>query len=204
MMLIITNQNRMQERVVLRAMFEARKQVFIDLLGWDLPALAGRFEVDQFDNARATYLILTDARRRHLASARLLPTEHPGILTTLFPQLCDTPPPSGSDVFEITRFCLSRDLRAPARRAARDTLVREIARYALGTGITTYTGVAELPWLRQILGFGWRASMLGDPKICGRQQLGALRIDIDADTLALLARNGIHGDADAALQSSAA
>lgn len=204
MMLIVTNQNRMQERVALRAMFEARKQVFIDLLGWNLPVLAGRFEVDQFDNARATYLILTDARRRHLASARLLPTSHPGILTTLFPQLCETPPPSGSDVFEITRFCLSRDLQAPGRRAARDTLVRELARYALGAGITTYTGVAELPWLRQILGFGWRAEMLGEPKICGRQQLGALRIDIGADTLALLACNGIHGDADATFQSSAA
>ncbi len=33
----------------LRAMFAARKQVFIDKLQWDLPVLDGRFELDQFD-----------------------------------------------------------------------------------------------------------------------------------------------------------
>ena len=46
MVLIVNNTNRYSERRALRTMFEARKQVFIDLLGWDLPVLADRFEVD--------------------------------------------------------------------------------------------------------------------------------------------------------------
>jgi len=53
---------------VMRAMFEARKRVFVDLLGWDLPVLAGLYEVDQYDDAHARYLILTDTDQNHLAS----------------------------------------------------------------------------------------------------------------------------------------
>uniref|UniRef100_UPI00082FA2B3 acyl-homoserine-lactone synthase n=1 Tax=Sphingomonas mali TaxID=40682 RepID=UPI00082FA2B3 len=142
---------------VMRAMFEARKRVFVDLLGWDLPVLAGRFEIDQYDDAHARYLILADAGHNHLASARLLPTTRPHILGDLFPHLCDAPSPSGPDTWEITRFCLDRSLRAPARRHWRDALVTALACYALEHGITTYTGVAEQAWLDQVLRFGWRA-----------------------------------------------
>lgn len=191
MMLIVNHHNRMSERVALRAMFEARKQVFIDLLGWDLPALAGRYEVDQFDNARATYLILTDAERRHLASARLLPSDEPGILTSLFPDLCSEPPPSGPHVLEITRFCLSRDLRAAARRSARNMLVTAIAQFGLANGVSSYTGVAELGWLQQILTFGWNCGTLGPPRALGGKVLGALRIDLAPDTLDRLAAAGV-------------
>jgi acyl-homoserine lactone synthase len=53
---------------VLRAMFAARKSVFVDLLKWDVPVLEGAYEVDQFDDGHATYLILTDARGAHLGS----------------------------------------------------------------------------------------------------------------------------------------
>ncbi|EKU74945.1 hypothetical protein HMPREF9718_02473 [Sphingobium yanoikuyae ATCC 51230] len=60
------------EDMVLRAMFEARKRVFIDLLKWDLPVLADRYEVDHFDTPDAQYLVLTDTELHHRASTRLL------------------------------------------------------------------------------------------------------------------------------------
>jgi acyl-homoserine lactone synthase len=204
LLLIVNHHNRMREGVALRAMFEARKQVFIDLLGWDLPALAGQFEVDQFDNAGATYLILTDAERRHLASARLLPTEEPGILTSLFSGLCDEAPPSGQDVLEITRFCLSRNLRARERRIARNMLVTAIARFGLENGVRTYTGVAEVAWLQQILAFGWTCAPLGAPSGHAGTALGALRIEIEPDTLDKLAAAGVFCEPRAARASQAA
>ncbi|URW77095.1 autoinducer synthase [Sphingomonas donggukensis] len=193
-MLIVDDRNRAAERAVIRSMFEARKQVFVDLLRWDVPVLAGRFEVDQFDDGHATYLILTDTERRHLASTRLLPTERPGILNTLYPQLCDEPPPEGPDVFEITRFCLSRGQRAVDRRLARDRLVTGLVRFARDHGIRTYTGVAEIGWLQQILAFGWECRPLGLPLVIDGRMLGALQIDIDADSLTKLAAAGIHAD----------
>ena len=177
-----------------RGMFEARKRVFVDLLGWDLPVLAGRYEVDQFDDVHARYLILADGQR-HLASARLLPTTRPHILDSLFPELCEEAPPRGPDIYEITRFCLDRSLGAAGRRQARDALVLALVDHALANGITAYTGVAELAWLQQILAFGWRCRPLGLPRTIGGATLGALRIEATPDTPALLARAGVRGPA---------
>lgn len=181
---------------VMRAMFEARKRVFVDLLGWDLPVLADRFEIDQYDDQNARYLILADSDQNHLASARLLPTTRPHILGDLFPELCDAPAPTSPDTWEITRFCLDRNLSAPERRRWRNALVTALARYALEHRITTYVGVAEQGWLDQVLAFGWHAELLGNPRTIDRMTLGALRIVITPDTPALLKASGIHAPAE--------
>ncbi len=175
----------------LRAMFEDRKSIFVDLLKWNVPVLDGRFEVDQFDDEHATYIVVANAGGDHLGSARLLPTTRPHLLDSLFPELCATPPPTGRHVSEITRFCLSRRHSAHCRRTARNLLVSGLVAHALASGIRTYTGVAELRWLQQILAFGWECRPLGlpSPMECGT--LGALRIEIARDTPELLAANGI-------------
>jgi N-acyl-L-homoserine lactone synthetase len=175
----------------LRAMFEDRKSVFVDLLKWDLPVLDGGFELDQFDNEQATYLIIADEAGDHLGSARLLPTTHPHILDSLFASLCAAPPPTGPTVAEITRFCLSRRHNAASRRRTRNQLVTALAWHALETGIRTYTGVAELAWFQQILAFGWECRPLGIPARFDCGILGALAIEIRSDTPDLLAANAI-------------
>lgn len=175
----------------LKAMFEDRKSVFVDLLGWDVPVLDGRFEVDQFDDEQAFYLIIADESGDHLGSARLLRTTADHILGSLFRQLCADAPPSGPDIFEITRFCLSRRTTAAVRRLTRNRLVSALAWHALETGIRTYTGVAEMAWFQQILAFGWDCRPLGPPKRLECGFVGALAIDIRDDTPALLAANGI-------------
>lgn len=179
------------EDSLLRKMFAARKRVFVDLLKWDVPVLAGRYELDQFDDRHATYLILTDDTGAHLGSARLLETVRPHILDTLFPELCEPPVPRGPAIREITRFCLDPAQTARQRRVTRNTLVCALADFALTEGIDIYTGVAETGWLQQILAFGWDCTTLGLPRRFGAAMLGALRIRITPDTPALLARNGI-------------
>lgn len=176
----------------LHAMFEARKRVFVDLLKWDVPVVEGRFEVDQFDDAHAVYLIIADRAGEHLGSARLLKTTRSHILNSLFPELCASSPPSGPHVLEITRFCLGRNQSSSERLQTRNRLVTALVEYALASGINTYTGVAELGWLQQILAFGWRCRPLGIPRTIGGKMLGSLRIEIAADTPALLRANGIY------------
>ena len=131
-MIVIGSQSREPAKEpLLRAMFEARKQVFVDLLKWDVSVLEGRYEVDQFDNEHAVYLIVADASGDHLGSARLLPTMRPHILDSLFPNLCAGEPPRSSDCFEITRFCLGRNQNALERLETRNRLVSGLAQYAL-------------------------------------------------------------------------
>jgi len=180
--------------IALRGMFEARKRVFVDLLGWDVPVLAERFEVDQFDDVHCAYLLLADSAGGHLASARLLPTTRPHILDSLYPELCDGSAPRGPDIFEITRFCLERDLSARDRRRVRDTLICGLVEYALANGIRAYTAIAERRWLEQIQGFGWRTRALGPQLGDGAARLGALEIRIDPDTPRLVREAGLMPD----------
>lgn len=176
----------------LRGMFEARKRVFVDLLGWDVPVVDGRYEIDQFDDGDAVYLIVGCEGERHAGSARLLKTTRPHILDTLFPELCASAPPRGPEILEITRFCLDRAQNARERLETRNVLVSAVVRYALENRVSAYTGVAEMGWLQQILAFGWRCRPLGLPRLVDGKMLGALRIDISAETPALLAANGIY------------
>lgn len=192
MVLVAEDARNPLEIPALQAMFEARKRVFVDLLKWDVPVLDGRFEVDQFDDEHAIYLIIADRAGEHLGSARLLRTTRPHILSSLFPELCAVSPPTGPDVLEITRFCLGRNQSSSDRLQTRNRLVAAIVDYALASGISTYTGVAELGWLQQILAFGWRCRPLGIPRAVDGKLLGALRIEISDDTPALLRANGIY------------
>lgn len=180
------------EAGALRAMFEARKEVFVDLLKWDLPVLAGKFEVDQFDDPNAEYLILLEDGVRHRASARLLRTDRPHLLGGLYPHLCAGPVPVGPTIREITRFCLDRHQRAVARRSARNQLVTALVDYALHHGITEYTGVAEQDWFEQIWNFGWKCKSLGQPFRYDGRALVALHIHIDQETPELLRAGGVY------------
>ncbi|NKJ43468.1 acyl-homoserine-lactone synthase [Novosphingobium sp. SG720] len=171
---------------VLRSMFAARKSVFVDLLKWDVPVLDGRYEVDQFDDVHATYLVLAEPDGTHLASARLLPTTRPHILDSFFGDLCEDAPPRGADTFEITRFCLDRRLSARERREVRDTLVNALVHHALAVDIAAYSAVAGMGWFQQILAFGWRCMPLGRPRIIDGTMLAALRIEITPETPSLL------------------
>lgn len=156
-----------------------------------MPVLDGRFELDEFDDIHANYIIVADPEGNHLGSARLLPTTQPHILDDLFPELCAGPVPAGPDVFEITRFCLDRAQGAVARRETRNRLVSALVSFALEHGIRTYTGVAEMGWLQQILAFGWDCRPLGAPLQLRGRLTRALAISITGDTPALLDRNGI-------------
>lgn len=179
------------EGPVLRAMFEARKRVFVDLLKWNVPVLAGTWEIDRFDDPEASYIVVTDGRDGHRASARLLKTTGPHILTDLYADLVEGEVPRGQDVLEITRFCLDRSLVAWDRRRARDRLLHALVDHALARNITRFTGVAHLAWFNQIKDFGWRCDSLGAPQMIGGSALIALSIEIDAKTPSLLSGRGI-------------
>ena len=180
------------ESAAFRAMFAARKSVFVDLLGWDLPVLDGQYELDQFDDEHAHYLILMGKDGRHRASARLLPTERPHLLGDLYAVLCEGAVPAGPHVREITRFCLDRAQSAAERLVARNELITALTDHALAEGITDYTGVAERGWFEQIAAFGWDCRALGQGVVEAGRELVGLHIRIDADTVAALTDGGVY------------
>lgn len=181
-----------QCRLALRPMFEDRKRLFVDLLGWQVPVVAGEYEIDRFDDVHAIYLVDSDHDDPHLGSMRLLPTERPHILDTLFPGLCDGFVPRGPEIREITRLCLPTRLGAERRLEVRNRLISAMVDHALATGIDTLTGVVELNFLNQILDMGWTCHPLGPPMRSDGRLLAAFRIDLDAQTPAALQASDIY------------
>lgn len=188
----VSNDHAFLNRHPLRAMFEARKRVFVDLLEWDIPVLDGRFEIDQFDTPDATYVFIADPAGGHMASARILRTDRSHILKDLFAFLSDGPVPTGHACREITRFCIEPGLTRADRRLARNSLVSALADHALANAISTYTAVASPAWYSQIAKFGWKCSSLGDPSRWNGEDLVAMRIEIDARTISDLQKGGIY------------
>jgi acyl-homoserine lactone synthase len=192
MIQIVTGIDDPQATPETEAMFEERKRVFVDLLGWDVPVIAGRYEFDQFDTPDAVYLIEMSECGEHLGSIRLLQTDRPHLLGSLFPDLCDGPVPTGSDILEITRGCLSPRLRASERLRVRNRLTTAAVHYALLRGARAFSCVADSGWLVQILSLGWSCRPLGEPRAIAGVNTGALLIDIAYDTIPKLRAAGTY------------
>jgi acyl-homoserine lactone synthase len=187
----------------LETMFVDRKRLFVDLLGWDVPIVDGRFEMDRFDGEHATYLIACDEAGDHIGSMRLLPSVRPHILDTLFAELCEGEIPRGADTCEITRLCLPTRLGALKRLRVRNMLISAMVDHAITHGIATLTGVVQADFRDQVLAMGWRSGPLGPERVIGRRLLGAFRLSINAATPMLLAATGIY-TAASRLDTSAA
>ena len=174
------------------SMFADRKRLFVDLLGWDVPVVEDRFELDAYDGAQATYLVATDDSGDHIGSMRLLPTQGPHILGDLFAELSCGPVPRGPDILEITRLCLPTRLRATRRLAVRNHLISAMVDHAIAGNVASLTGVVTESFLDQILAMGWRCTPLGEPRLLAGARLAAFRIDLDDRTREDLAANGIY------------
>lgn len=169
------------------AMWQDRKRVLIDRLGWNLQSPDGLHELDQYDGDDTLYLIVHQVQTgRHLGSVRLLPSTGAHMLAEIFPHLCADGVPVGPDVWEITRLVTAPALNRAEALQVRRQLSVALFEHALGLGITRYTMVTHLPWLPSLLSIGWDAEPLGMPHGEGNDAMAALQILVNADTLARL------------------
>ncbi|MBB6125210.1 acyl-homoserine-lactone synthase [Sphingobium subterraneum] len=174
------------------SMFEDRRRLFVEMMGWDVPVTNGRFEIDQFDGPDALYITEFGDEGAHLGSLRLLPSSGPHILADLFAGLCEHGVPRGPGIYEITRLCLPSRLGSQERLRVRNRLISAMVDYALDAGIHCLTGVVRPGFRTSVLAMGWKASPLGPVRTIDGMALGAFRIEVAADTPARLARNGIY------------
>lgn len=175
-------------RALILNMHRTRKAVFVDRLGWNIPVVDNEFEIDQFDNEDAIYLINGDPDTgHHLASVRLLPSTGPHVLGDLFPDLCEDDPPCDDATWEITRLCVSFGLDKEVALKARQKLAVGLVEFALLHGIERYTCVIETQHIPALIAPGWVTRPLGAPKTIDGLTLGAFEMAIGEQTLALMA-----------------
>lgn len=151
------------------------------------------FDRDEYDDRFAEYLVVRDPlTNKRMGSLRLLRTDRPHILGSVFPDLCETPAPSGPAIREVTQLCLSPSLRLRERRLVSRQLATALVEYGLLMGITAYTTVMELIWFGQIMSMGWDCEPLGLGRPVGDSVLGAFQVHIDASTVSGLRAAGCY------------
>ena len=183
---LVMPQSRFDYAAPLMQMHRDRKRVFVDTLGWKLASAYSWLEIDDFDDHRAVYLLARAiGSGDHEGSVRLLPTDGPHMLSSLFRNLCAGPLPTGDDIWEISRL-VSRptDVAGASVVKVHRLLALALVEFALLNSINRYTLVTEAHRVPALLSVGWAVSPLGLPTLCLGQELQALQIAISTTTLA--------------------
>jgi acyl-homoserine lactone synthase len=189
---IIDQHSGPESQPLLLSMFADRKRLFVDLFGWDVPVIDGKYEMDQFDNDHTLYLIAADDDGEHAASIRLFPSSQPHMLGTLFPHLCPLGVPADDATWESTRLCLPQRHGAERRRDLRNWLFSAMVDVALERGIERYTGVIPAPFRKEVLSLGWQAEPLGPAVRIQGGSIGAFLIHVRSDTPERLRWTGVY------------
>ena len=147
-------------------MFEDRKSVFVDLLKWNVPVLDGRFEVDEFDDEHATYIVVAgeDGRASRLGAPASRRSGGISSGRSFRNYARRLPPTRSGDPRDHPLLPVAPAGRARAARDAQPAGQRACVAMRSRPRIKTYTGVAEMAWLQQILAFGWDCRPLGSPR----------------------------------------
>ena len=180
---IVTKVNKQRFASELDEMYRDRKRVFVDWLKWKIPTVNNTHEIDQFDTDDAVYLLETDGQGHHLASIRLLRTVRPHLFSEVFRQLCDGPLPTGPDIWELTRFCVSPNAPKADGLRLMNLMWTSVVEYAVRHRISQYTCVTHMAFLSQILSAGWDTKPLGLPKMIDGGLGGAVLFRLSPETL---------------------
>jgi N-acyl-L-homoserine lactone synthetase len=189
---IVENHLEPANRRLLETMFTDRKRLFVDLFGWDIPVIEGRFEIDQYDTPATVYIIAADAAGDHEASLRLMPTTEPHMLADIFAHLCPHGVPTGPTIWESSRLCLPQRLGAGRRRELRNALISAMVDFSLERGVDCLTGVLPEAFRKEVLAMGWAAEPIGPALPDARGRIGAFAAHISADTPERLRWSGTY------------
>lgn len=186
MTIVVGNQEQLQLGVEAE-LATYRYKVFVEHLGWDLPIAQTGAERDQFDRPDTLYVVAKDRVDRICGCARLLPTDEPYLLGTVFPHLMGNQAlPASPDIWELSRYTTQLvDGEIASREEAAERfreLLRAVCKTALAGGakrlITfSYAGVERLA-----RNFGINVHRVGPSHLIDGRPVVAFWIELDEQT----------------------
>jgi acyl homoserine lactone synthase len=150
----------------LDGMFRLRHEVFKERLDWEVGSAAGR-ERDMFDDLDPVYIVCENAGEV-LGSWRLLPTTAPYMLKDVFPELLyGQPAPVGPDIWEISRFAVSKRVAQNDSLGTINTvtnlLLDQLFAFAARRKISRIVAVADVRFERILKRAGLLTQRFGPP-----------------------------------------
>ena len=163
MITIVYGYEREERQELFDEMFRQRKKIFIDQKKWDISAVDGEFEIDEFDRDDTAYVCSLHPDGSLAGSIRLLNTltDHmaSGPFQTLFPELIIRSP----TIWEATRFAVPDDPRIQPNgvsRAACEVMLGACL-FGLEHGVSQLIAIYEAPMARIYRKCGVRHYVLG-------------------------------------------
>ncbi len=187
MLMVISGSDIGRHASLMERVFRFRHKIFVEEKRWEDLRHPDGLERDRFDDEHAVHQVCLNGDEI-VGYQRLLPTTRPHLLTDVLQDLCRQKPPRGRRIFEWTRFCV-----APGRRELRphgDSPFLELAQGVVEWGMANRvdTVTAAIDWRLMVIAMQLRFFVrpLGFPKRVGRDEVVALRMSFDAETLATL------------------
>jgi acyl-homoserine lactone synthase len=164
---IVRNAADRHSRDLLEQNYRLRHRIFVEMEGWEALRRPDGRDVDAFDNADATHLLITDPDGRLVGGSRITPLDRPNLLQTVFNGLVQGEFPAHPSLgADWTRFYVHPDRREGRRRAPESAaLFCAVMEYALSQGFTFITFVSSIYMLEHGTAVGWRITPLGAPMI---------------------------------------
>ena len=152
--LIVDQSNIAKCEYYMDQFFRLRKQIYIDEKGWQLTNYDGR-EIDQFDNADATYLL--GLRGEQVVSgSRFTWANRPNLTFDVFGHFFDTAEKSRpSNWIDWTRAFVRPDLRDRKSHREFDALCTAVMQYCFQIDAARMGGIQELYFLGVWKRLGW-------------------------------------------------
>jgi acyl homoserine lactone synthase len=176
-------------------LFRLRHRVFRERLQWNVPTAGGE-ERDEFDDARATYILSIASCGAVAGCIRLIPTQECYMIEKVFPGLLDGAPiPRATDVWEMSRFAFESNTTAESSWGFCEQvldMIRGAIDFAKQRSIARYLLVTTMSVERLMLHQGLHCYRLGAPKRIGGVASIALALEVDAVTERALGGIGQH------------
>ncbi len=187
-MLTIVVGRQAQLQVSIEAELAAyRYKVFVEYLGWDLPIERAGAERDQFDRPDTLYVMVKDRGNRICGCARLLPTDEPYLLGTVFPHLMGNQPmPASADVWELSRYTTQLvDGEIASREEAAERfreLLKAVCETAFAHGAKRLVTFSYVGVERIARNFGIHVHRVGPTQMIDGRAVVAFWIELDEQT----------------------
>lgn len=159
-----TNRDLPRSQELLEASYRVRHEEYVSGRGWKALARPDGREIDQFDNADATYLLWTDGADV-LGGARLIPTHKPHLMSDVFPHIVTLGPlPRTSSVWELTRLFSTRSGESQAnRRRVTGDVFSAMFELAIAYELDAISIVCDTFFVTRFLSMGLEVKPLGLP-----------------------------------------
>ena len=193
MLFALTTQELMDRPQLWEAVHRLRHEIFVEEMGWEDIRRTDGLEIDQFDHDEAVHHVVI--RGGEVAGyQRMLPTTRGHLLTDVLQDLYEGTPPSGPNVWELTRYAVAPGFRDGRRGVSSvgSELIAGFVEWGLRCGVNRVIIEFEPMWVLRALQLHFLATPLGYQRTYGRQQVVATLLTFNRHTLEVVRRRRNH------------